>query len=168
MDPEVCYPLLGEAEKAIEQLHHQLEAYPREEESFWDSVDQLEDVFEQIQVNMMNLENLSSSPYWPEAQLLLNLLRGTAPLYAAHTLAGGIQQESSTQLPPPVQTLGEALQVYLEQPEPLPLLQALKAILEDYESNKNTRPCSNCGARLPLEASKCEECGTKVELFVSG
>ena len=168
LDPEVAYELLQEADQSIMRFSELIVDYPDTEEEFWDNVYRLEDVFEQIRNNAMDLESLPSSSYWPEAQLLLNLLRGGAPIYAAHSLAGGILQ-GGDEVPATIRKIGENLTAFVRQPEPLPLLQGLKLLLEEQELSKTTRPCGSCGERMPLDARACPACGTKVEeLSISG
>ena len=168
LDPEVAYEILGETEQCIGHLSELLNDYPDTEEEFWETVERLEDLFLQIRDNTLDLETLPSSPYWPEAQLLLNLLRGGAPFYAAHSLAGAIN-EGREHVPVTVALLGEHLNSFLKRPEPLPLLRALKLIKEDLELSKTTRPCVACKERIPLEARQCQACGAEVEkLSVSG
>lgn len=168
LDPEVAYEILGETEQCISHLSDLLSDYPETEEEFWETVERLEDLFLQIRDNALDLETLPSSPYWPEAQMLLNLLRGGAPLYAAHSLASAIS-EGREHVPVTVALLGDHLIAFLKHPEPLPLLRALKLIKEDLELSKTTRPCTACQERIPLEARKCEACGAEVEkLSVSG
>lgn len=168
MEPQAAVELLPLAEQNLINLSELLELYPEQEDEFWDTVDQLEEIFEQIRENNLNIDGLPSSPYWPEAQLLLNLLRGGAPLYAAQSLAGSIQGGGS-EIPPVVQSVGEALQAFLQEPDPVPLLHALKILKEDFELSKTTRPCLKCGFRMELQAKSCPECGAEVsELSVSG
>lgn len=168
LDPEVAYELLNEAEHSIYRFSELMVDYPETEEEFWENVYRLEEIFEQIRTNAMNLETLPSSPYWPEGQLLLNLLRGGAPIYAAHSLAGTIIQ-GGEEVPETIRTVGQCLVSFVKQPEPLPLLQGLKTLLEDHQLSQTTRPCAACNERMPLEARTCPNCGTKVEeLSVSG
>lgn len=167
LEPDVAYDLLGATEETIGQFADLVEVYPEQEDDFWDAVERLEEQFELIRENALNLEDMPSSPYWPETQLVLNLLQGSAPMYAAHTLAQGISQGHGGDLPPVIVSLGGALQEFLEQPEPLPLLIALKALRDDFELSKTTRLCA-CGSRIPLQAAVCSECGAKMELSVSG
>lgn len=168
LNPVVAYELLGATEQELSNLAELLEVYPDQEDAFWDTVEHLEELFEQIQEHTMSVEELQSSPYWPETQLILNLLRGGAPLYAAHSLAGGIR-ESGGEAPEVIRSVGASLLAFVREPEPLPLLQALKELKVDFELSKTTRPCTNCGYRLPLDAKACQECGSEVEeLSVSG
>jgi hypothetical protein len=168
LEPDVAYDILTEAEQRIVRFSELVPDYPETEEEFWDNIYKLEDVFDQIRTQAMDLESLPSSAYWPEAQLLLNLLRGGAPLYAAHTLAGSILQ-GGDEVPDTVRSVGECLAAFVRQPEPLPLLQGLKTLLVDHELSKTTRPCASCGERMPLDARECPKCGAKVEeLSVSG
>ena len=168
LDPELAYELLQEADQSIIRFGELLSDYPETEEEFWDNVYRLEDVFEQIRTSSMDLESLPSSSYWPEAQLLLNLLRGGAPIYAAHSLAGSILQ-GGDEVPDTIRKLGDLLVSFVRQPEPLPLLQGLKLLLDEQELSKTTRPCGACGERMPLDARACPACGAKVEeLSISG
>jgi hypothetical protein len=168
LDPEVAYDLLIEADQSIIRFSDLLPDYPETEEEFWENVYRMEDVFEQIRTNAMDLESLPSSPYWPEAQLLLNLLRGGAPLYAAHSTADSIMQ-GGDEVPETIRKVGQNLAAFVREPEPLPLLQSLRVLLDDHEQSKTTKPCGSCGKRIPLDARECPECGTKVEeLSVSG
>ena len=166
LEPELAYELLGATEETIGRLADLLERYPEQEDEFWDTVELLEEQFDQIRESTLNLDHMPSSPYWPETQLVINLLQGSAPMYAAHTLALGISQ-GGQKVPPAIGLLGSALREFLEHPEPLPLLFALKALRDDFELSKTTRLCG-CGSRIPLQATVCPECGGRLELSVSG
>lgn len=168
LEPDHCYEILSEADQCILRLSELVPVYPDQEEEFWEVTDRLEEIFFQIKEHTMNLESLPSSPYWPEAQLVLNLLRGGAPVYAAHTIAHSIQQ-GGDEVPEIMQKLSAHLTRFVRQPEPLPLLQALKDLLDDQEQSKTSRPCLACKKRIPLEAKTCPECGVEVEkLEISG
>jgi hypothetical protein len=171
LEPDVAYEILPSAEQTIIRLSELVEVYPEEDDEFWDTIDRLEDIFEQIRVNSLQLDELPSSPYWPEAQLLINLLRGGAPLYAAYGLASGIKEggQAGQAVPPIIRSIEEALSAFLAEPEPMPLLQALKLLQEDFELSKTSRGCPACGARIALDARQCGECGAEVsELSISG
>ena len=162
LKPEVALRVLDETHETVVNMVELLEIYPEQEEEFWATVDDLEEMFKEIRENAMEVDSLQSSPFWPEIELLVNLLRGGSPLYAANVLLSGI---SNNEVPEPIAIVGQALQAYLEEQHPLPLLEALSVLAEDYELSKTTRPCANCGMRMPLEAKTCPECGTKVEEF---
>lgn len=162
LDPEVAGQLLDETTQAIEQLSELLESYPDNDEEFWQAMDALEDHFAQIRDHIMQLDELRASPYWPEAQMLMNLLRGGAPRYAAHTFAAGVKEGEAPEV---IKAVGRAVEAYLKEPDPIPLLEALKALRQDQELNKTSRPCAACGVRIPLEAKSCPECQAAVEEF---
>lgn len=165
LHPEVAEELLEETNQLVFDLADQVEAYPEvEEEEFWTAVDQLEEAFVQIKENVLDLDGLRNSPFWPEAQLLLNLLTGAAPFYAAQTISAGIR-EGGDEPPEALKLVGEALEDFLAEPHPIPLLQGLQCLAEDFELSKTSRPCASCGARIALEAKKCPECEAKVEEF---
>ncbi|MFA7482284.1 MAG: hypothetical protein WC314_17385 [Vulcanimicrobiota bacterium] len=168
LEPELAYDLILEADQSIVRFSELLQDYPETEEDFWDNVFRMEDIFEQIRTSAMDLEALPSSTHWPEAQLLLNLLRGGAPLYAAHRLAGSMLQ-GGDEVPETIRALGRHLADFVRDPQPLPLLQGLRLLLDDLELSKTTRPCGSCGQRMPLEARQCPDCGAAVEeLSISG
>lgn len=162
LKPEVAMRVLDETHEVVVNMVELLEIYPEQAEDFWTTVDELEELFKEIKENAMDVDSLQSSPFWPEIELLVNLLRGGAPLYSAHVLLNGI---SNNEVPEPIAVVGQALQAYLEEPHPLPLLEALFVLAEDYELSKTTRPCASCGTRMPLEAKNCPECNAKVEEF---
>ena len=168
IDPEHLDELLGAADEEVAAITELMETYPDQEDDFWDSVERLEDLFDQVRANALATDELPSSPYWPEAQLLLNLLRGGAPMYAAQSLGQSIAAGGS-EVPPTIKTVGESLLQFVRQPDPLPLLVALKELKTDFELSKTSRTCSKCGERIALEARACDKCGTAVEeLSISG
>lgn len=169
LHPDVCEQLLEETNQIVYYLAEQVEAIPEiDEEEFWATVDQLEEAFAQMKEHVLDLDSLKSSPFWGEAQLLLNLLTGAAPFYAAQSIAQGIR-EGGEEIPGALQLMADALEDFLAEPNPIPLLQGLNALAEDFELSKTTRPCASCGVRIPLESKKCPDCGTKVEeLSLSG
>lgn len=169
LHPEVAEQLLEDTNQIVYDLAEQVEAIPEiDEEEFWGTVDQLEEAFNQMRANVLELDSLKGSPFWGEAQLLLNLLTGAAPFYAAQSIAQGIR-EGGEEIPGALQLMADALEDFLAEPHPLPLLQGLNALAEDFELSKTTRPCASCGVRIPLEAKKCPDCGAKVEeLSLSG
>ena len=162
LEPEVCHPLLDESNQLIGNLQELVETYPDNEEEFWQTVEQLEDTFSQIRDNTMQLEGLRASPYWPEAQMILNMLRGGAPRYAAATFVQGVREGDA---PAVIKSLGKLVDAYLKESDPLPLLEALDLLRNDQELSKTTRPCASCGVRIPLEAKECPSCHAKVEEF---
>ncbi len=162
LDPEVAAQLLDETNQMVGVFVEQLEAYPENSDEFWDTTDQLNGLFHQIKANAMDLEELQSSPYWPEVQLVLNLLRGAAPMYAAQTLSQGVKEGEAPEV---MKQVGQLLESYLAEPDPLPLLEALKILKVDLDLNKTSRACASCNARIALDAKTCTECGTKVEEF---
>ena len=162
LQPDVASQLLDDTSQAIGNFAELLETYPENEEEFWQSVDQLEDLFAQMRDHTLQTEELRASPYWPEAQMLLNLLRGGAPRYAAHTFASGVKDSDA---PGVIKDIGRSLEEYLKEPDPIILLEALQALKEDQEASKTTRPCAACGVRIPLEAKDCPACNAKVEEF---
>jgi hypothetical protein len=162
LHPEMAPQLLDEANQAIGHLAELLEVYPEGEEEFWQTVEQLEEIFTQFRDNTMQTEELRASPYWPEAQMLLNMLRGGTPRYAAHQFAAGVKDSDAPEV---IKTIGSALEEYLKEPDPVILLEALHALRQDQELSKTTRPCASCGERIPLESKKCPACNAKVEEF---
>lgn len=168
LDPDHAYELIGAADEAIVSLDDLLVVYPEREDDFWDTVEHLEELFFQFQDHTISTQELRSSSYWPEAQLVLNLLNGGAPHYAAQTIVQGIRGGEPGTVPTVIQNLADCLSEFLEQPEPLPLLRALKILGDDFHLSRTTRPCQ-CGARMPLEAKSCSVCGAQVEEFtISG
>ena len=168
LDPECAYELLDELEASLAQFSQLLEVYPEEEEAFWEVSELLEELFVSVEENTLELRELETSPYWPEAQLLLNLLRGGAPLHAAHTMLSGIDQENN-EIPQVIRDVALKLTEYIAEREPLPLLQGLQSLLQDFELRKTSRACQSCNEPIPLEAQSCLSCGAKVEkLNVSG
>ncbi len=162
LEPSEAPGLLEDANHAIGLLSEQLETYPDNEDEFWQTVDNLEDLFLQFRDQTMSIEELRASPYWPEAQMLLNLLRGGAPRYAAYTFANGVKEGDAPEV---IKGLGKALEEYLKEPDPVILLEALQLLKQDQELNKTTRPCGACGVRIPLQAKTCPDCNAKVEEF---
>lgn len=162
LDPEVAHGLLDEANQAVGEFADLAESYPDNEDDFWIVVDQLEDLFAQFRANTLQLDELRASPYWPEAQMLMNLLRNGTPLYAARTFSAGVK---SGDAPPVIKAVAKALDEWLQDPDPVILLEAMVALREDQELNKTTRPCASCGERIPLQAKSCPKCKTKVEEF---
>lgn len=162
LEPEVAPGLLEDAGQALGQLSDLVESYPDNEDEFWQTVDNLEDLFLQFRDHTMNVEELRASAYWPEAQMLLNLLRGGAPRYAAYTFASGVKEGDAPEV---IKGLGTALEEFLKEPDPVILLEAVQTLRQDQELNKTTRPCSACGVRIPLEAKACPACSAKVEEF---
>lgn len=162
LEPDVAASLLDETNQALSSLSELVEAYPDNEDEFWNTVELLEDLFTQIRDHTMQIEDLRASPYWPEAQMLLNMLRGGVPRYAAHTFAAGVKEGDAPEV---IKLIGRALEDYLKEADPLILLEALEALKQDQELNKTTRPCAACGVRIPLDAKKCHSCEAKVEEF---
>lgn len=162
LDPEVAHGLLDEANVAIGEFADLSDSYPDGAEDFWGVVDQLEDLFAQFRASTLQLDELRTSPYWPEAQMLMNLLRGGTPLYAARTFSAGVK---SGEAPPVIKAVAKALDEWLQEPDPVILLEAMVALRQDQELNKTTRPCASCGERIPLQAKSCPKCKTKVEEF---
>jgi hypothetical protein len=162
LKPESAAQLLEEAGQAIGHLAELVETYPENQDEFWQAVEQLEDIFTQFRDNMMRVDGLRASPYWPEAQMILNMLRGGTPRYAAHQFSAGVKESDAPEV---IKTIGLALEEYLKEPDPVILLEALDALLQDQELNKTSRPCAACGVRIPLDAKSCPECKTKVEEF---
>jgi len=168
LDPEAALELIPAVDQACDDLAQLLALYPDQEDALWDTLDHLDDLFGQIRESTMQLDELSSSPYWPEAQLMLNLLRGGAPLYAAHSLARGIA-EGGPEVPVAVRTVGEALSTYVQDPNPLPLLRALRTLADDLELSQTSRGCPHCGTRIALDAVTCPSCGQDVgQISLSG
>lgn len=162
LEPEIAHELLDEANQGITQFQDLTESYPDNQEEFWLAVDQLEETFTAFREHTMQLENLRASPYWPEAQMLLNLLRGGAPRYAASTFVASVKAGDA---PEPIRNLGQYVSDYLKDSDPVFLLAALKELRNDLELSKTTRPCSHCGKRIALDAKVCPSCQTKVEEF---
>lgn len=162
LDPEVAHALLDDTNQAIGAFAELAEDYPESDEEFWGVVDQLEDLFAQFRANTLQLDELRTSPYWPEAQMLMNLLRGGTPLYAAKTFASGVKLGDA---PAVIKAVGKALEEWVVEPDPVILLEALVALRQDQELSKTTRPCASCGERVPLQAKSCPACKTKVEEF---
>jgi hypothetical protein len=162
LQPDVAGQLLDDANQAIGHFAELLEAYPANEEEFWQAVDQLEELFGQMRESTLQTDELRASPYWPEAQMLLNMLRGGAPRYAAYTFAKGVKDSNA---PDVIKATGRSLEEYLKEPDPIILLEALQALRDDQELNKTTRPCAACGVRILLEAKACPTCNAKVEEF---
>lgn len=162
LEPEVAPQLLDETQHALMAFSELLELYPDNEDEFWQAVDQLEELFTQIRDHTMNIEELRASPYWPEAQMLLNLLRGGTPRYAAHTFAAGVKEGDAPEV---IKLLGRAVEDYLKEPDPLLLLEAIASLKDDQEMSKTSRPCAACGERIPLQAKACSACHAKVEEF---
>ncbi len=167
LHPEVAADLLETAEGQITLLSEMLEEGPPENlEEFWSLVDALDEVFARFPEHTLDLEALRASPFWPEAQMILNLLRGGAPIYAARTLIDGVRGSDA---PPVIQTLADDLDLHLETGDPIPLLHSLVLLQEDLELSKTSRPCASCPERVPLEAKECPSCGAQVEeLSISG
>jgi hypothetical protein len=162
LEPDMCHQLLDDANQLIGNLAELVETYPENEEEFWQNVEQLEDTFSQIRDNTMQLEELRASPYWPEAQMILNMLRGGTPRYAAASFVQGVKEGDAPDL---IKKLGKQVDEYLKEQDPLPLLEALLMLREDQELNKTTRPCASCGVRIPLQAKECPSCHATVEEF---
>lgn len=168
LDPEVAGDLLQAADHEISFITEVASSYPQQEESFWDAVERLEEIFFRMRENTLDLHALSSSPYWPEAALMLNLLRGGASRYVAQSTAEGIARAGS-QAPPVVREAGKLLSSFLEDSDPLTLLHALKLLHSDYEQSRNSRLCPGCGERIALEATGCSHCGKAIgEFSISG
>ena len=162
LDPEVANQLLDDANQAIAEFAELAEGYPEAEEDFWAVADHLEELFLQFRDSTLQLDELRASPYWPEAQMLMNLLRNGTPMYAARTFVSGVKGGDAPQV---IQVLAAALEEWLREPDPVILLEALVALRQDQELNKTTRPCASCGERIPLQAKSCPSCKTKVEEF---
>lgn len=162
LNPEVAHQLLDDANAAISNLSELLEIYPESEDEFWQAVDTLEDMFGQMRDNTLDTEELRASPYWPEAQMLLNMLRAGTPRYAAHQFASGVKDSDA---PDVIKSIGRSLEAYLKDADPVLLLEALYALRQDQELNKTSRPCAACGVRIPLDSKECPECHAKVEEF---
>lgn len=168
LDPEVADELLQAAGHEVSIITETASSYHDEEDSFWDAVERLEDLFDRMRENTLRLDGLSSSPYWPEAALLISLLRDGASLYVAGSAASGIAL-AGAQAPPAVRETGKALSSFLDEPDPLILLRALKALQTDFEQSKSSRLCPGCGERISLEAPNCPHCGQEVgEFSISG
>lgn len=135
LDPEVAEDLIAAAEQNLLSLSKLIKTYPDCKEEFWETMDQLEETFGQIRENRLDVEILRSSPYQPEAQLLLNLLKGRAPVYMAQSVAGSIL-EGGEDVPPVIRAVGEYLTAFVAEPDPLQLLQALKLLLTDLEQSR--------------------------------
>lgn len=164
LEPELAENLLHSTELEIEVINRLLESDSDDPDAFWDAVERLEDSFFQIRDNTLELAGLSASPFWPEAQLLLNLLRGGSSLYLARQVVQNIAR-GGEQVPSPVREVGQAVSSYLEDSDPLHLLRALQRLKIELESSKTTRVCPNCTIRIPLEAQSCEHCGVPIEQF---
>ena len=162
LDPEVAHALLDEANQAVGVFAELAEDYPENEEEFWGVVDQLEDLFIQFRTSTLQLDELRASPYWPEAQMIMNLLRGGTPLYAARSFASGVKTGDA---PPVIKAVAKALEEWSSEQDPVILLEALVSLRQDQELSKTTRPCASCGERVPLQAKSCPACKTKVEEF---
>lgn len=166
LEPEVAHDLLSDANEGIVQLHELLESYPEYSEEFWQTVEQLEQTFREIKAHTMQLDELRTSGYWPEAQMLLNLLRGGAPRYAAATFVSGVKEGDAPEI---IRNISQKILSYLKESDPVFLLEALELLRQDQELAKTTRPCASCGSRIALDAKICPLCNTKVEeLSLSG
>lgn len=162
LNPEVAAQLLEDTHQAIGHFTELVETFPENEEEFWQAVDNLEDLFGQMRESTLDTEELRASPYWPEAQMLLNLLRGGTPRYAAHQFASGVKDSDAPEV---IKSIGRSLEAFLKEPDPIILLEALAALRQDQELNKTSRPCAACGVRIPLDSKECPECHAKVEEF---
>jgi hypothetical protein len=162
LEPEVAHQLLDDANQLIGQLAELVEIYPESEEEFWQAVEQTEDVFAQIRDHTMQLEGLRASAYWPESQMMLNMLRGGTPRYAARSFVAGVKEGDAPEI---IKAVGRSVEAYLKEEDPVLLLEALHALQVDQEMSKTTRPCASCGARIPLEAKECPSCHATVEEF---
>jgi hypothetical protein len=127
LPPDEAETILDEASAALDHFEDSVPSFGQDPDAFWASVDRLEDAFEKIRAHSMPIQKLLDSSLGPEAALLLGLLDGGAPDYAARTAA---QAMRAGDVPDFITELADGLEDYLESKDKLILLEMVEMLLE--------------------------------------
>ena len=127
LPPDEAEPLLEEVSAALDDFEDALPSFSSNPAAFWDAVNRLENGFKEIRANSMPVQNVLDSSLGPEAALILALLEGKAPDYAAKT---AIQAMRAGDVPDFISELADGLDEYLESKDKIILLEMLQLLLE--------------------------------------
>lgn len=127
LPPTEAEPILAEVSAALDQFEQAVPSFRQAPEAFWQSVKRLEDAFRDVRSNSMPIQNILDSSLGPEASLVLALLEGKAPDYAAKT---AIEAMRAGEVPEFITEFADGLEEYLESRDKLVLLELLELLLE--------------------------------------
>lgn len=127
LPPEEAEPLLEEVSSALDDFEDAVPSFGSNPEVFWNAVDRLENGFKEIRANSMPVQNVLDSSLGPEAALILALLEGKAPDYAAKT---AVQAMRAGDVPEFISELADGLEDYVESKDKIVLLEMLQLLLE--------------------------------------
>lgn len=127
LPPDEAELLLEEVSSALDELEDTVGSFGSNPSAFWNAVNRLENGFKEIRANSMPVQNVLDSSLGPEAALILALLEGKAPDYAAKT---AIQAMRAGDVPDFISELADGLEEYLESKDKIVLLEMLQLLLE--------------------------------------
>jgi hypothetical protein len=126
LPPDEAEPLLEEVSSALDDLDDAVTSFRSNPAVFWSAVTRLETGFQEIRANSMPVQNVLDSSLGPEAALILALLEGKAPDYAAKT---AVQAMRAGDVPDFISELADGLEEYLESKDKIILLEMLQLLL---------------------------------------
>lgn len=127
LSPDEAEPLLDEVSTALDEFEDAIPSFDSNPAVFWDAVNRLENGFKEIRAHSMPVQNVLDSSLGPEAALILALLEGKAPDYAAKT---AIKAMRAGEVPDFIIELADGLDEYLESKDKIVLLEMLQLLLE--------------------------------------
>ena len=128
LPPQKAEAILDEVSSALEHFEQCATDYEHAPEQFWASVDALEAGFQKIRDNSMPVQDVLDSSLGPEAALLLSLLEGRAPDFAART---AMEAMRAGDVPDFIDDLANGLEDYLESGDKIVLLEMLEMLLQE-------------------------------------